>query len=135
MQDVRFLADVDPCRRVECIGIRGGHALIGSRRVFRDVDEDAHGGTFTVGLDHVCEIAPGQFHRHQRVAVDVSIDGGALGIGGGRLDWRGIGGYAEQQAARKKTASQAMGLHVNAPMLRPIGRPLSVDKWGNAIGW
>jgi hypothetical protein len=88
VQDVGLFADINPCRRVERVGVRRSHALVGGRRIFRHVDEVAHRRVLAIWLGHVGEVAPGQLHCHQRVTVDVGVNGGALHVGCVRLGLR-----------------------------------------------
>ena len=73
-QDVRLLREVEPGGRVERVGVRGGDVAelgVGVRPACAGTDPSGRG--CPSGFGRVGHHAPGVFHRHERVAVDVGI--------------------------------------------------------------
>ena len=74
------LAEIEPCERVERVGIRRRDAAEVSRRITLDIDELAHRGMQALDLFDVRHLHPRDLGGDQRVAVDVGIKGDLLGL-------------------------------------------------------
>ena len=68
-----LLADVDERSRIERVGVRRGHIAERRVRILSQLDDVAHRGLRAFRTRHVGDHAPGHFHRHERVAVDIGV--------------------------------------------------------------
>ena len=80
-EDVRLATDVHEGAGIERVGIRCGDGSELRVRVLPEIGELAHRRVLALGCGHVGQDAPGHLHGHERVAVDVGVDGQVQGIG------------------------------------------------------
>ena len=72
-ENVGFLAEVQPSRGIQRIGVGAGNIPVRYRRECSKMGELAHRGAQADRLDCIGRQAPGHFQGDQRIAVDVNV--------------------------------------------------------------
>ncbi len=105
-----WLFEIEPGHRIERIGVCGRNAAIIRRGIAAHIEERTKRRLHQARFRHVAHLEACDVRRHQRIAVDISIDGGLqrfVGARRGRAYGRNASYGGRESADRRRGQERA----------------------------